>query len=307
MNGYIKTAQESYAPISRDIATVADKVFDIRKGESLSTKAKFRTGVTIAGATTLAIASPYALAVTFGMASLGMNYKATQSKDHDNLLATASIAICLGLAEQAIYFGLTGGVSLIPGMAMLAHAAITTAAFCCIPENKADQENRKPTDNELFYSKLRKSVAIVGGTVGAAVAGYAALSFNEVADGINAVTPYFLAATTAFNAFVFGIGTSRTERARQCYIGLNGAHALYWLTQPIISLGMVATELLFMGGHIKSIFEKDVPMTDPKYGETLLNASERRREYWNLVWNGRNDGNKSKSREDLKNQHPSLN
>jgi len=41
-------------------------------------------------------------------------------------------------------------------------------------------------------------------------------------------------------------------------------------------------------------------MTDPKDGVAPLNASERRREYWKTVRNGRDENSKSKSREDLK-------
>jgi hypothetical protein len=227
-------------------------------------------------------------AAVLGFTSIFMNYRGTQFKNHNNILATASLGLVLAIGQQTIDMTMSGEYgSYIPGMVMLGHAALTTAAFAIIPETK---------------EKFRKAVTLGGGAIGAITAGWTAQHFGESSG-------FIPAATTAINSYLFGIKSPQTGRARIGYLAMNTGHLYYWATQPVPAIALALTELSFLHGHSKTMMENDIPMTESPNSDRILPTKQRLSRYWReVIWNGKPSKELGKTRAQLglKSPIPSL-
>lgn len=290
MNEYIQTAKNSYTPILNDLKSgisnqgLTSFLSDL-KNNPFSLKGLLTgTALATAGYYGLTESIVTGFAATLGFASILMNYRGTQFKNHNNILATASLGLILAVGQQTIDMAMSGDYgSYIPGMVMLGHAALTTAAFAIIPETK---------------EKFRKTVALGGGAIGAVTAGWTAQHFGESSG-------FIPAATTAVNSYLFGIKSPQTARARFGYLAMNTGHLYYWLTQPTVAVALALTELSFLHGHSKTLVDNDVPMTETPNSDNILPVKQRLSRYWkDVIWNGKPSEKIGKSRSQLKMKSP---
>jgi hypothetical protein len=290
MNEYIQTAKESYTPIIKDLKSGLSKtgftsfLYDL--GSNPFSLKGLLTGTALVTAGYYGVTESIAtgFAATLGFASILMNYRGTQFKNHNNILATASLGLILAIGQQTIDMAMSGDYgSYIPGMVMLGHAALTTAAFAIIPEAK---------------TKFRKAVTLGGGAIGAVAAGWTAQHFGESSG-------FIPAATTAVNSYLFGIKSPQTARARFGYLAMNTGHLYYWLTQPTVAVALALTELSFLHGHSKTLVDNDVPMTKSPESDEILPKAQRLSRYWNeVIWNGKSSEDLGKTRSQLEIKSP---
>lgn len=185
------------------------------------------------------------LAQAVGVAAFLLARESATFKEHRHILALASISCFASTAQQAIMAGTADNPgAYLPGGIMLAHAAATLTAFAVIPETK---------------KAFRQAVTWGGGIAGAGAAGYLSYQY-ESGSG------FIPAATTLANAVAFSVKDDNTPRARVAYIGLNLGHLFYWVTQPVASLALAATEAMYVATHAITTAEHDVPVADRETG-----------------------------------------
>lgn len=267
---YAQRFNASYGEALKDISTR----YSIREQIIPYIKKHPVRAATIALATTSALAigaQVYGVALTAayasGLVATWLAYESSTNKNHRHILPVASLSCIFAAAQQGVTAGLSSNPDeYIPGLVMLGHAALTTAAFSVIPETK---------------TRLRQGVTWVGGLAGAALAFKSANNIGSIVDAIPAVT-------TIANAFIFSIKDAFTARARPLYVfGLNATHALYFLSQPVVSLGALATEALFALGHVSTAKAHDIPAADRETKEPYPLNKRLGLYFKEVIWNGK--------------------
>lgn len=283
-NSYKNNLLKNFGPVFKELGGLFSK----ENIKSLTDK-PLSTSSLLAGtalATTAYIGIEYgalsALSSSLAFVGMAMSYKGATQELHSNILSWSSVAVGLFQVAQIIDMTLSQNWgAYIPGIIMLGHAQLTMGTFLAAPNASA---------------AFKKAVVFGGGLVGGAAVLASSKAFG-VEHGL------MLAATVPLNGYLFSLSDGNTPRARMGYLFANAAHMAYYA--PLGMVALIATDGLYMYGHLKSKLKYDVPITESPDTDQRLSIKQSLSRYFKqVIWGGKPAVEVGKTRDNLKLESP---